>query len=106
MHIAVNTAHQFRTEFEACGRAEQFSYEALGLLFDYLEEIAPDYELDVIGLCCDYSEDSPEAIAAANGIDLPDNEDEIEHREIVRDYLENHTSVVGETPSSIIYAQF
>jgi hypothetical protein len=93
----------FRDAFRACGRKDQFSYEGLGILFDYLEEIDPDFDLDVIALCCDYSEDSPEDIAEAYGIDLPEDQDEIEHKEIVRDYLDNHTSVVGETPTGFIY---
>jgi hypothetical protein len=93
----------FRDAFRACGRRDQFSYEGLGILFDYLEDIDPGFDLDVIALCCDYSEDSFEDIAEAYGIELPDNEDEIEHKEIVRDYLDNHTSVVGETPNGFIY---
>jgi hypothetical protein len=70
----------FRDAFKACGRADQFSYEGLGALFEYLEEIDPDFELDVIALCCDYSEDTVEEIAEAYGIDLPEDQDEIEHR--------------------------
>jgi hypothetical protein len=94
----------FRDAFRACGRADQFSYEGLGALFEYLEEIdGGNYELDVIALCCDYSEDSPENIAKAYGIDLPKDQDEIEHKEIVRDYLDNHTAVVGETATGFIY---
>ena len=31
----------FRDAFKACGRADQFSYEGLGALFDYLEDAAP-----------------------------------------------------------------
>ena len=93
----------FRDAFRACGRKDQFSYEGLGILFDYLEEIDPDFDLDVIALCCDYSEDSPEDIAESYGIDLPEDQDEIEHKEIVRDYLDNHTTVVGETPNGFIY---
>jgi hypothetical protein len=42
------------------GRGDQFSYEGLIALFDYLEMLEDDIgepiELDVIGLCCDYSE--------------------------------------------------
>jgi hypothetical protein len=93
----------FRAAFHSMGRKDQFSYEGLGLLFDYLEDIDPGFDLDVIALCCDYSEDSPEDIAEAYGIDLPEDQDEIEHKEIVRDYLDNHTTVVGETASGFIY---
>ena len=56
MKLTIENASQFRDEFRQCGRADQFSYEALGLLFDYFEEIDPDYELDVIAICCEYSE--------------------------------------------------
>ena len=56
----------FRAAFHSMGRKDQFSYEGLGALFDYLEEFdGGSYELDVIALCCDYSEDSPEDIAEA-----------------------------------------
>jgi hypothetical protein len=102
MHIAINTASQFRDEFRAAGRAEQFSHEGLGLLFDYLEEIDPDYDLDVVGLCCDYSEDSPENIAKAYDINIEGmDEEQINHE--VMEYLQNNYSVVGCTASSIVY---
>ena len=41
-------------------RPENFSYDGLKALFDYLEQLEDDIgeelEFDVIGLCCDYSE--------------------------------------------------
>jgi hypothetical protein len=50
----------FLDAFRAYGRADQFSRAGLIALFDYLEEIdgegEEELELDVIGLCCDYSE--------------------------------------------------
>lgn len=94
----------FRDAFRACGRADQFSYEGLGALFDYLEDFdGGGYDLDVIALCCDYSEDSFEDIAKAYGIELSENDDEIVHREMVRDYLDSHTTIVGETATCFIY---
>jgi hypothetical protein len=96
----------FRDAFRAYGRHEQFSYEGLGALFDYLEDAAPSYELDVIALCCDYSEDTVEQIAEAYGLELPADESEDEHKTAVRDYLEAHTSIVAETASGFLYAQF
>ena len=111
MHITIDNASQFRDEFHRAGRKDQFSYEGLGLLFDYLEEIDPDYDLDVIALCCDYSEECAEDIARNYSIDLndadpEDNDYDAQCRAIVRDYLEDHTSVVGETATGFIYAQF
>jgi hypothetical protein len=47
---------EFAKMFEAYNRKENFTIEALNALFDYLEDIDPNYELDVIGLCCEWSE--------------------------------------------------
>jgi len=46
----------FREEFINYNRGNQFSYEGLEALYNWLEEIIPDYELDVIGLCCEFTE--------------------------------------------------
>jgi hypothetical protein len=90
------------------GRQDQFSYEALSALFDYMEEIAPDFDLDVIALCCDYSEDTVEDIAANYGLEFSSIEDGDTdgEREHVRAYLEENTTIVAETASGFLYAQF
>ena len=112
MYLTIDNASQFRDEFRAHNRGDQFSYEGLGLLFEYLEEIDPQYELDVIALCCEYSEETPEDIARNYSIDLndadPEDDDHAEQASaIVREYLSDNTSVVGVTASgSIIYQQF
>ena len=46
----------FQDAFRDMGRPENFSYEALELLYNMLEELDENYELDVIAICCDYSE--------------------------------------------------
>lgn len=48
--------HEFRGAFHHMGRGEQFSYEALGALYEMLEDMGGDYELDVIALCCEFTE--------------------------------------------------
>ena len=104
MKITVDHVGQFRNEFRSMGRYDQYSYEAQELLFDYLEELDPDAELDVIAICCDYSEDMPEEIADSYSIDI-DGMDDGEILDAVTDFLENHTSIVGTTSSgSIVYA--
>lgn len=51
---------QFTDAFRNMGRGEQFTYSGLQALFNYLEEIeeetGEEIELDVIALCCEYSE--------------------------------------------------
>ncbi len=52
--------YEFTDAFHKMGRGDQFSYEGLIVLFDYLEMLEDDIgepiELDVISLCCEYSE--------------------------------------------------
>ena len=50
----------FHDAFRRMNRLENFSYEGRRALFEYLENLANDtgepMELDVIALCCDFSE--------------------------------------------------
>ena len=51
--------YQFSDAFHKLGRGEQFSYEGLKALYEYLEEYETgeqQIELDVISLCCEYAE--------------------------------------------------
>jgi len=47
--------HNFRQEFINYDRQNYFSYEGQKALFEYLEDFE-DYELDVVGLCVEYTE--------------------------------------------------
>lgn len=51
----------FREEFRIYNR-DNFSYKGQEILFNYLEEVEEDcnveFELDVIALCCDWNEDT------------------------------------------------
>jgi hypothetical protein len=49
------TKSQFSDAFNKMGRGEQFSYAARNLIYDYLDE-SESYELDVIGICCEFAE--------------------------------------------------
>ena len=102
--------YDFREAFRTCGRAEQFSYEGLEVLFDYLEQYEEDtgeeLELDVIALCCDFYEDTVGAIADNYSIDLTDCEDEDEQAEVVREYLEDNGALVGEVTGGFVYRAF
>ena len=78
------------------------------MLYDYLEESDPDYDLDVIALCCEYIEQDWDDVASSYDIDLPefDNADDEGQKQAVFNYLAENTSVVGETNSGFIFAQF
>ena len=51
--------YEFRDMFNAI-RPDNFSYSGLGALFEYLEDlsedIGEDMEVDVIGICCEFTE--------------------------------------------------
>jgi hypothetical protein len=86
-------------------RPDNFSYQGLRVLFDYLEEIdnscGEESELDVIGLCCDFAESDWQTIAADYD-GLSDCREKVQ----VLDFLADQGALVGETDHSIVYRQF
>lgn len=107
--------YDFERAFVDCGRKDQFSYEGLKVLFDYHEDYeeqtGEELELDVIAMCCGYSEDHPNDIARNYSIDLShldveDDDYEEQCIEAVRDYLNDNTTLVGETSIGFVYAIF
>ena len=110
MYQTVNTASNFRDEFRACGRADQFSYEALGLLFDYLEayemDTGEEIELDVVSLCCDYSEDSPENIRDQYDIDVEGMDEDEAVVEVIATLEANGAFVAKTSKGDIIYRNY
>lgn len=97
MHITIHHVSQFRDAFRDAGYKNQFSYDGLTVLFDFLEETNPDYDLDVVELCCTYAEATPDQIADSYSIELDD----------VMEFLKRHSAIVGTTDdNTIVYAQF
>ena len=92
--------YDFRRAFADYDRADQFSYEGLGALFEWLDELSEDtgtpYELDVIALCCEFTEysDLTEIQANYSSTDIESIED-----------LRDHTSVI-EFDGGIIIQDF
>lgn len=103
MKITVNTFSQFFDEFLKCDRATQFSREGLRLLFDYFQEIEEqcpdvDVELDVIAICCEYCEMTPEQVCASYRTELDDN---------LELFLGENTAYIGKTDAGdFVFAQF
>ena len=51
------TKNDFRDAFLKSSRRDDFSYPALGELFDYYDNSGDDdLELDIVGICCDWTE--------------------------------------------------
>lgn len=64
----------FIDQFTKMGRSSQFSYPALDALFEYYEELEEStgqpIELDVIGICCDWTEyDDDSEMLSIYGLD-------------------------------------
>src|SRR5690554_2842180 len=103
MKITV-TENMFKEQFVRMNRADNFSSAGLSALFEFLEDMEKDigeeYELDVIGLCCDFSEEHYTDIADDYGIEADFHE--------VLEYLENETIVVCAAISTgyILYKNF
>ena len=102
--------HEFRDAFRKMERKESFSYDGLEILFDYLEQFEDDtgekVELDVIALCCDFAEDSPESIASNYSVDI----EGLEEHEIafkVQEFLEEEGAFIGATDhGQFVYRRF
>jgi len=102
------SVYDFRDAFHKAGRGDQFSYDALGVIFDYLEDqednTGYEYDLDVIGLCCELAESTPDEIINDYALDIEDDGNELNN---VLDYLHDETTVLGVTDNgAIVYVQF
>jgi hypothetical protein len=87
-------------------RPENFSYRGLRVLFDYLEETDDDFELDVIGLCCDFSESDYLTIAEQYDIELDHEMDEDYQKQQVIEHLEGEGAYVGDSIDGVVYRNF
>lgn len=109
MYQSINV-YDFRDAFSRMGRQDQFSYKALGWLFDHMEEYEDQtgekVELDVIALCCDYNEDKWLDVARNYGIDISDCADDEEIRDRILDHLNDETLVVNYDDDVVLFACF
>lgn len=90
----------FRDAFKRMDRMAGWTYEGLGALYDWLESLAEDtgeaMELDVIALCCDFSEcENMEEFRKEYSDEYETIED-----------VENETTVIRIDDESFIYQAF
>jgi hypothetical protein len=94
----------FHDAFHAFGRSEQFSADARNALFDHLENLSNDIghalTLDVVALCCEWSEYASACDAAREyGLDI-DNE------RAASDWLIERTTVLDAGGGGVVIEQF
>ena len=96
------TQDEFKQEFKASNRDNQFSSYALEKLFDYFEELeeaaGEEIEFDLIAICCEYTEFASIEELKSN-YSIPDNED-------VHEWLEERTSVICFEEDCILIQNF
>lgn len=94
--------YDFMEAFHNMDMYDQFGYEALSALFDYIEDVEQDtgveIDLDVIAICCDYTVSTLKEVRDA--YDLDEDVDVLE-------YLMDNTVVVEELDDGrILYQNF
>ena len=96
MKITVDES-MFVARFDEMNRSENFSLAGRRALFQYIEDLESDageeIELDVIGLCCEFSEDTVENVLVE--YDLESIED-----------LQDATTVIEVDKDTIVYQCF
>ena len=86
-------------------RPKNFTYEGLEILFQGIEEFEEDtneeIELDVIAICCDFSEMSESEIKQSYNVNLEESSQDMD------DWLSNQTWVLGKTDiDTYVFRQF
>lgn len=98
-------------------RGHNFGYDGWNAIGEYLEELSDgtgeDYEVDIVGICCDYSmaesvDEFFNEYGKYSSIDPEEWEemDEEEKLEAIEEYLQDNTSVVICEENLIIWQVF
>jgi len=104
IYKTIDTASELAQEFKACNR-DYYTYEAYEALLEMLEGAGEDFELDVVAICCDYTESDAKTIAQDYNIDISDvDEDEV--LDFVLDYLNDETYAIATVDDKILYQAF
>ena len=100
---------QFQDAFKAI-RPTNFTWWGLEVLFNWIEQREQDtgeeQELDVIALCCDFTESTYEEVM--KDYSLADEEflNDEDRPQAVIDYLNDVTIIIGYDDDSIVYLNF
>lgn len=89
---------QFRDLFTKYNRADNFTYEAIALLYDHLID---DDDINIISICCQYNEMTFDEAVKYFNIDYDEESELIET--CVYNYLTRKTFVVGVTDNTILF---
>lgn len=104
---------------EASGREDNFSRKGCEVIIDYFDEMGEDVEADVVQLCCEYAESTYDELfdevrhyieSFETWLEYNEDGDESDYEEyrdeLMLEYLNNHTTVLGTFGNSVVYAVF
>jgi hypothetical protein len=105
------TKHSFIDAFKQSSRKDQFSYDALEAIYEYLEDYSQDsgedVELDIVAICCDWSEMTWQDVAMSYGVDLSQCIDDDERIGEVESFLCDNTQFQAlPDGESFVFVQF
>jgi hypothetical protein len=100
----------FRDAFKKLG-ANNFSYEGLTWIFEYLEEYEnssnEEIELDVVAICCDFNESTYEEVQEMYSLELDTDLSVEDRNKSIRDFLSDAiSSVVGFDDEKVLFHNF
>ena len=105
------TKHSFIDAFKLSSRKDQFSYDALEAIYEYLEDYSQDsgedVELDIVAICCDWAEMTWQDVAMSYGVDLSQCTDDDERIGEVESFLCDNTQFQALSDGeSFVFVQF
>lgn len=105
MYKVINK-QEFIDAFDAYGRGDQFSYNGLCHLWDLLYEFTTDDncapEIDVIAICCEFTELSWDDVRSDYSDMLESDEDNAQ----LLDWLNDNTFVVYSDNDNVLFSAF
>ena len=63
LYDRIDNGYQLQRLFIRCKRGDSFTAAGFDALFNYLDELGHDMDVDPVGLCCDFSEWTAEELA-------------------------------------------
>ena len=97
MYKTIDTARELRKEFIDYNR-DYYSYEGYEAMLRYFDEVYPEgFELDIIAICCDFTEATEQQIRDNYNLNEEEN---------VEDFLGDNTWYQETIEGSYIYISF
>lgn len=100
----------FCDEFRRMDRQDSFTYEGKKAIFEWLEAVEQDtgeeIELDVIAICCDFNELTTDEVISEYSKLIGEVEEGTDKEELVKDFLYEHTTLIGDHNGNFVFQCF